>query len=368
MDQNTLNRVKELLEKHNTIGIAVGKNQTLDSMGAALSLYLSLKASGKQVTIASPTNPLVEISNLVGIDKVKNAFDGEGKSLTVSFPYTGNNIEKGSYTVENGFLNIIVKAAEGGFDFDEKDIRYTKEGAAPSLLFIVGTSRLSDLGNLFNPEALKDTTLVNIDNNSQNQGFGDVVLVSSEFSSVAEQVGTLLSELKHEIDTDIAQNLLAGISFATNNFQDSKTSYRAFEMAALFMKKGAHRPLQTPTAPQTTTMKAPLDASSYLDDFDTQFDPFAKPFPQPPQPMSQPGNQQQSAPKQFPKQPFPFPKPAQQPQHKPQQPVQQFGNQQQNQQPVNPQPQQQNTDDTKQDDEAPSDWLMPKVYKGSTTI
>ncbi len=41
---------------------------------------------------------------------------------------------------------------------------------------------------------------------------------------------------------DIAQNLLTGIAFATDNFQSANTSVVAFEQAAKLMQKGAKRP------------------------------------------------------------------------------------------------------------------------------
>ena len=44
------------------------------------------------------------------------------------------------------------------------------------------------------------------------------------------------------MDLDIAQNLMLGIATATNNFQDSKTSSLAFEMAGVLMRNGALRP------------------------------------------------------------------------------------------------------------------------------
>ncbi len=219
----------------------MGRNPKVDEMAGALSLYLSLKQENKKVTIASPTDPIVEVSNLVGIDKVKKGFDSDQGDLTVSFPYKEGEIEKISYTLEDGKLNILVKAGEQGLSFDERNVEFSRGGGAPKLVFIVGTSTLSELGRVFSAEALKNSTVVNIDYKENNQGFGDVVLVSKNLSSVSELVASLLDSLGFRIDEDIASNLLSGITDATDNFQSPKTSPLSFEMAGLLMKKGAVR-------------------------------------------------------------------------------------------------------------------------------
>lgn len=331
MDNQSLQKLQSLLEQNDKIGIAVGKNPSVDSMGAALALYLSLQAINKQVAIAAATEPLVEVSSLVGINKVKTSLDGTGGDLVVSFPYKEGEIEKVSYTLEQGFLNIIVKAGELGLSFNEKDINFKRGGGTVPLLFIIGTPTLSDLGQLFDSEALKNTTIVNIDNKQNNQGFGEMVLISPDFSSVSEQVTGILTSLNLPLDVDTAQNLLSGIAQATNNFQSPKTSYLAFEMAALLMKKGAKRPQIQGQQPRG------------------QF-------------FSGAGQQQRQDRQRQGQRPM---------QQQPQQQVQQV--QQKDERPVNteptPQPERQaEMQQQEQSTEAPPDWLTPKVYRGSTSV
>ncbi len=241
MDNLALRQVKETIEKYNNIGIVIGENPSLDSVASALSFYLSLIKFGKNVSIVSSTNPIVEFSHLVGINKIKTNFSGEGGDLTVSFPYKEGEIEKASYTLENGYLNIIVKASEQGLSFSERDVKFTRSGSFPELVFIIGTQKLSDLGQLFNAQAFKNTTVINIDNSKENQKFGDIVLVSERFSSVSEIIANLILGLSLKIDTDIAQNLMQGIQNGTGNFQNPNTSPLAFEMAGFLIRNGASR-------------------------------------------------------------------------------------------------------------------------------
>src|SRR5581483_3466236 len=142
MDKNILQKLKDAIAKSNSIGIAVGSNPTLDEMGAALSIYLLLRNANKQVSIASPTDPIVEVSSLVGIDRVQRNFGGDAGDLVVSFPYKEGEIEKVSYTLENNFLNIIVKSSEQGLTFDERDVKYTRGSGNIDLLIVVGAATL----------------------------------------------------------------------------------------------------------------------------------------------------------------------------------------------------------------------------------
>jgi len=242
MDSLILERIKDLLDKNENIGIAVGKNPGVDEMAASLSLYLALSQVSKKITVVCPTEPTVEVSSLVGIDKIKKSFDiGSGGGLTVSFPYREGEIEKISYTLEEGKLNILVKAGENGLLFNEKDVEYKREVTAPSLVFVVGTPRISDLGTAFDMEALKDSKIVNIDYKPENQGFGDIPLLGKNASSVCELMVSLISSLSLGMDIDVVSNLLTGIIDATDNFQSTQTSALAFETAALLLKKGAVR-------------------------------------------------------------------------------------------------------------------------------
>ena len=242
MDSVILEKIKDLMAKNENIGVAVGKNPGVDEMAGALSLYLALSGVNKKVTVICPTEPIVELSSLVGIDKVKRSFDGGTRGdLRVVFPYKEGEIEKISYTLEEGKLNILVKAGENGLTFNEKDVEYKRNAAAPGLVFVVGTPRISDLGTAFDMEVLKDSKVINVDYKPENQGFGDIPLLGKNSSSVCELIASFISSLSFNIDVDIASNLLAGIIDATDNFQKEATSALAFETAASLLKKGAVR-------------------------------------------------------------------------------------------------------------------------------
>lgn len=379
MDNTTFQRIKDLIMQHTAIGVAVKPNPSLDDMAGGLGMFLVLKQMGKQAVISCPTDPVVGISNLVGVDKVQKSLGtGAGGAangdLTVSFPYKEGEIEKVSYTLENGQLNIVVKAGQNGMSFKENDVKFQRSGgggAMPTLVFTIGVSSLNDIASIFNKAEAPNTTIVNIDNKPTNEGFGDVVVVSPKFSSVSEQVADFLTLLEPqiELDKDTSQNLFDGINYSTKDFTAPNTSYLAFEMAGILMKKGATRggkqAAQVPSGQPVSQYFPPIPNSPLQ-----QQAPVAQPM-QPVQPVQQPAYQPQPVAQPMQQQPFgnaqgsqpAAPVMSQPIQQAPQQPVQQYS---QNAQPAQPaqQPQQQPTEDT----QAPPDWLTPKVYKGSTIL
>jgi hypothetical protein len=264
-------------------------------------------------------------------------------------------------------------------------VRYSRGSGQLDVLFVIGTPRLSDVHSAFSPETLKNVTLVNIDNKQENQGFGDAVLVSPRASSVSEQVAQLLNDLKAPFDLDIAQNLLDGISYGTESFQSPRTSSIAFEMAGILMRQGAVRSRgqqQIPTMQQPQRQPQPVQQQAPVQPQPQQNFQSRPPMPQQQQNRDNRDrrpqfdqrqqdrgdnrdrrpqfDQRRSQPAQ---QNNPQPNQQMQPQRQPQ-PMQQS-----QQTPAVPyaQPQQ----DQVQDFDSvnpPTDWLTPKVYKGSSNV
>lgn len=345
MDAILIQKFKDAISRSQNIGIIAPSNPSVDQMAAALSLYLVLTSVNKRVNIASATDPIVEISSLVGITKVQKTLSGDSGDLVVSFPYLEGEIEKVSYTIENNFLNIIVKASESGLSFDDRDVRYTRGSGAIDLLFAIGLSNLQEAGTVLDLNTLKNTKVVNIDNNSTNQGYGDIVFVDTNASSVSEQIADLVLTLGFNIDADIAQNLMSGISGATQNFQSPNTTSLAFEMMGILLRKGAQRPMTRPL-PQQPAIRDEAQVKADLSGFMQQQPAPLQPAPQ--QPMIPSMQHGQNEPRR--------------PLGQPPQPQTQM--QQQQTQPM----QNEQADVQDSNNKPPLDWLAPKVYKGSSNF
>lgn len=238
--------LRELIGQYNDLGIVIGTHQNLDTYAAALALHASLKQANKQVQIISKKEPTVEVSNLVGIDKVKPRFTASNTSkLVISLPYIKGEVEKVLFTEypnpqNPNRINFHLTAAEGRniTPFDKNDVDLIWEGGTPSVIIAVGVGSIDELSGFIDANSAK---IVNIDNYQGNTRFGDVVLVDEMFSSLSEISGKIIKDLSLPSDVDASQNVLDGVLFATKNFTKPNTSPFAFEAVSTAMYNGAKR-------------------------------------------------------------------------------------------------------------------------------
>jgi hypothetical protein len=242
-------------------------------------------------------------------------------------------------------LNIIVKPKENALSFGEQDVLFKRSGeVAPRVLIAVGVKRLSELSTIFSIDSLKDTVIVNIDKNSTNEGYGDVIVIGQSASSVSEQIANVLLTLAYPMDPDISQNLLSGIVNATEDFQSPITSSLAFEMAGILLRSGAVREGLN-KAPLRRPFTQPQPVNSFVDDI--------LPNPSLQQVVSQRQSQtsvgRQSALTQALRSASVQGVPV-------------------STQAINSNSAQAEFPREQKKDEAPPDWLAPKIYKGSTNV
>lgn len=242
---NQPNLVQEILKirnllQNNTIGIILGDRLNLDTAAAALGLYLSLSEAGKNPQIISKKEPTVEIANLVGINKIKKSFSGDSNRVVVSLPYNRGEIGKVSYKEENDRINFYLTAAEGKSisQYDTDAINLMWDGSMPSVMFVFGVSSSSQLMEYVGSKQ-SSIKVINIDNSGE--AFGDISIADNSFSSVSEIVSRVIKELRLPMNIDIAQNLLDGILFSTRNFTKPNSSFYAFEATGAMMQLGAVR-------------------------------------------------------------------------------------------------------------------------------
>lgn len=317
-----ISQARSLLENAKEVLIALPAKPTFDSVAGALSLYLGLSAKGLQVTVVCPNDMTVEFSHLVGVDKVTNNISsGQGKNLVISFPYQEGSIEKVSYNIENDTFNLVIEPREGYPMVTQDAIRFGAGGGNIDLIITIGVAKLTDLDQLYNNNQglFSEKTVVNIDTDSQNTRFGRVNVIDPNVSSISELTISLFSNFGLALNADTATNLLAGMTNGTDNFNSPQTQASTYETAAMCLRSGARKITQTKSSFQPATVSTQPVIPT-----------FNKPVT-----LSKPqqGQKQRSF----------------QPQTQPIQPQQQ----QKKQQPAQ---------------EAPPDWLKPKIFKGSTLL
>lgn len=247
--------LKNLLPNAKNILIAVPAGVDIDKLAAGLSLFLTLEATSKQVSIVCDDNILVGQSHLFGIDHVgKTLPSTEGGNLTLTLEGVAASngtvpaLEKLDWFAENSNLNLVFHVLPGQ-TFQPAKIIPKYQGSGFDLIFVVGAANLNALGNIYtqNQNAFSGTHVVDIDTQTSNSSFGQTNVLDSNTSSVSEVMVNLISDLGYSLDADKASNLLVGIFDATDNLSDSKVTADTYMAVANCLRVGGKKPSAAPT-------------------------------------------------------------------------------------------------------------------------
>lgn len=246
-----LTELKTLLPTAKNILIALPVGADIDKMAAGLSLFLTLEAAGKEVTIVSDDAILVGQSHLFGVDHIQRDLPlGGGGNLTLTLEgVTASDgtvpaLQKLDWYAEGSNLNLVFHVLPGQ-TFQPAKIVPKYQGSSFNIVFTVGAVNLNALGNVYlkNQSSFSGTYIVNIDTQVANSSFGGTNISDSAASSVSEVMANLLSDLGYSLDADMASNLLAGIFDATNNLLDSKVTADTYMAVANCLRVGGRKPV-----------------------------------------------------------------------------------------------------------------------------
>ncbi len=244
--------LKTRLGTAQTVLLTIPVNPSQDAVAGALSFYLSLKQSGKNVSVVTTSAPVVRDSHLVGLDKITTDVGGENLVITLDVPE--NAIDKVTSNTEGGHLNLIINPAKGVSPITQDNVKFSYSGAAADMVIVIGAADLKDVGALAEKEIelFDKERIVNISN--QVGSFGSVNLTDPS-SSNCELVTALLKELALPLDVDIASNLMQGIEAATSGLSSPNMTADTFEALAVLYRAGARRTPPVSNQSNHTTAK-----------------------------------------------------------------------------------------------------------------
>lgn len=244
MTNEDLQQIQNLVTSAHRVLVLTHKNPSIDTMASALSLFLALSKMGKDVVVAMESLPLVEVSNLVGIDQVKTTLSGKNLQVTYK-PYVLGDFEKVSYLENQGTMgenndsfSLTITPREG-FSPDPKNFRFSYTGGTADLIITIEVLEPPQLGALYDGQLFAGIPVINIDNHDPNKDYGKFNLVEPDAASISEIVTFFLRAINAQIDADIAGNLYQGIAQASQNFQSQKVAAATFEAAAICLRAGA---------------------------------------------------------------------------------------------------------------------------------
>lgn len=212
-----------------------------DTLGAALATYEFLKKLNKEPLLVMEGEIAEKYRFLPNTGVIQGKLE-QSRGFVISVRTEKTPLDELSYHLDEaaGRVNIYLKPKEG--NYEAADVSFKSDKFPYDLILILGLSSLDLLGKLYdeNTDLFFETPIVNIDNHSNNEHFGEINLVDITATSTAEILAELFEDYEAGLITaGIATNLLAGILIETNSFQHIKTTPRAFLKASSLIAFGA---------------------------------------------------------------------------------------------------------------------------------
>lgn len=204
------------------IALLLAPSPTHDFVASALALKLSLESSGKTVNVICSDPMTVDFNRLVGVNTISSVFGS--RNLIITLPGQTDLVDKVSYNVDSGELELVIVPKEGAV-LDPKNLKITPGMATPDLAILVG---ITDLTQTKYAETLANIKLVYLN---------DTLDLSA--SCLSEMVANLIKSQELPVNSDIATNLIQGLTKATLGFSSVKVTKNTFEMAAWLVEKGS---------------------------------------------------------------------------------------------------------------------------------
>ncbi|OGI22101.1 MAG: hypothetical protein A2808_03695 [Candidatus Moranbacteria bacterium RIFCSPHIGHO2_01_FULL_55_24] len=212
-----------------------------DAIATAYALALWFETKEKEVTVAGDTllQDKEALSFLANPRDLRGAITG-ARDFVLSFNTERNKIIDVRTETLPEELRIYLTPEHG--IIDPRDFSFIPAKFTFDLAIVIGAVDKERLGNIFehNADIFYEMPIINIDNHSDNELFGQLNLVDVTASSAAEILADIFFSLAPEtLPESVAESLLAGIITATDSFQKKNTTPKSLHLASLLMQHGA---------------------------------------------------------------------------------------------------------------------------------
>lgn len=231
------------LERAKSILIVFPGDWRSDAVAASLALFLYIKKLDKAVDIIGdqPGNKQGPLIFLPAYKQITSCLENIQRFI-VSVDISESKVSQIKYTIDEKYLNFIISPAAGWFKPENVSARAGE--FKYDLIIVIGAADLESLGKLYddNIEFFYKTTILNIDNQSANEEFGQINFVNLSALSVSEIIFYLLKNYnQNNLDEDISTCLLAGIILESRNFKTPSLVPGTLLAASELISIGARR-------------------------------------------------------------------------------------------------------------------------------
>jgi len=234
-------QLKGQIDSAENILILTAEKPTREAVAASWALSHLFKNLGKNPTVLGRKDKTNVFSFLAPPEKMEAEIKG-ARDFVLSFDTARNKII--DFRTENKIGTFEIYITPEKEAIDPRDFSFIPAKFKYDLLIILGCQNLDSLGEMRekNSDLFFEVPVVNIDNTSSNENFGQINQVDITASSVSEIiVGLFKNSWEKDANQDIVQCLLTGLIAATGNFQSRNTTPQTFLAASWLIEKGANQ-------------------------------------------------------------------------------------------------------------------------------
>ncbi len=228
-----LEKAKQLIERATNITIVPPPDFQRDSFPASIALFLSLKKLGKNVNLLAENYP--ERFKFLTEKEAVYPFRAD---FLITVREAGAKLANLFYEKTENGLNLFLKTNGNALKKEDVVLQALEPISLESLFITVGVKELKKIENILTNSS---AGLINIDNQLENENFGEANLVEISSPTLSEIVLELLCLINEDIvDRKTADALLAGIIYGTSSFQSPRINSQTFQKVSCLLEKGAN--------------------------------------------------------------------------------------------------------------------------------
>lgn len=234
------NNANQVLSSARSILVVLPTSPRLDVAAAGISFALSFQKTGKITSVVCATPMTVELSRLVGVEKVSDRLGD--KNLLVRFNgYDASGIDTVTYNVDNNQFELVVATKDGAVPPSLGQVQLSYRGLSADVVILVGSPDPDQYGKLNSQEIFQSGRLAYIGNLAVPESLPLLFSLGDPSATSLSEIVAKFLDGQQILEQDSASNLLFGIETVTNNFQSQATSASSFETAAICLRHGAQR-------------------------------------------------------------------------------------------------------------------------------
>ncbi len=231
-----------MLERSKRPLIILSHGANADDFASAFGVCALLKKLDKDADLVSPGGSMPKSLSFIKPQIQINGDIQNIRRLTVRINAKNAKVDELSYNMEGDELHIHLLPKSGTWNAD--DVHIDTHGYKHDLIIAIGATDLETFGELYElySDFFYQTPIINIDNNSANEHFGQVNLVDMSAVSCSEICYDTFMRIDESlVDEEIATLFLTGMIYKTRSFKTENVTPRTLKLAGDLITKGARR-------------------------------------------------------------------------------------------------------------------------------